>query len=289
MKINSISTDDNKYINILTSVNKPPEKLYYIGTLPPKRQPTIAIVGTRKPTAYGKEVAYKFAYDLAKRGVIIISGLALGIDAIGHRACLDAGGTTIAVLGNGLHKIYPSTNRKLGEDIIDKGGSIISEFQEGVEPLPFNFLKRNRIISGLADAVIIIEAASRSGTLNTATHALNQGKDVFAVPGNITSPLSAGCNALLKQGAIPATSVEDILEVINLQNQENQNPSQISLPVGDTPLENVIIELLNQGVRDGDELQKQAKAEISDFNTALTMLEINGIIKPLGANKWCLR
>lgn len=118
MKINSISTDDNKYINILTSVNKPPEKLYYIGTLPPKRQPTIAIVGTRKPTSYGKEVAYKFAYDLAKRGVIIVSGLALGIDAISHRACLDAGGTTIAVLGNGLHKIYPSTNRKLGEDII---------------------------------------------------------------------------------------------------------------------------------------------------------------------------
>ena len=112
---------------------------------------------------------------------------------------------------------------------------------------------------------------------------------MFAVPGNITSPLSAGCNALLKQGAIPATSVEDILEVINLQNQENQNPSQISLPVGDTPLENAIIELLNKGVRDGDELQKQAKAEISDFNTALTMLEINGIIKALGANKWCLR
>lgn len=307
MKINSVLTDEQEYISFLTSVNNPPKKLYYIGTLPTKRQPTVAIVGTRKPTAYGKEVAHQLAYDLAKRGVIIVSGLALGIDAIAHKACLEASGTTLAVLGNGLHRIYPHTNRRLGEAIVDNGGAIISEFEAGLEPLPFNFLKRNRIISGLADAVIVVEAASRSGTLNTASHALDQGKDIFAVPGNITSPLSAGCNALLRQGAAPVTCAEDVLEVMqfngvmgslagfgDFNSKQSQtggssaSAGQASLPLGDTPLESRIIELISQGVRDGDELQKQTNADISDFNASLTMLEINGIITSLGANQWRL-
>lgn len=285
MKINNISPEENAYINFLTSVDKPPKTLYYFGTLPAKRQPTVAIVGSRKPTAYGKEVAATFAHDLAKQGIIIVSGLALGIDAIAHKACLDAGGTTIAVLGNGLHKLYPQTNRRLGERIIEAGGAIISELPAGTEPLPFNFLKRNRLVSGLADAVVIIEAASRSGTLNTAMHALNQGKEVFAVPGNITSPLSAGCNALLRQGATPATSAQDIIEAIA---PTTQTTTQTSLPLGTTPLETRIITLLSQGVRDGDQLQQQSGAPASEFNSALTMLEIQGYIVALGANTWRL-
>lgn len=287
MKINHISPDKNEYINILTSVDSAPKTLYYIGTLPQKRQPTVAIVGTRKPTAYGKEVAATLAEQLTRRGVVIVSGLALGIDAIAHRACLDAGGTTIAVLGNGLHKIYPHTNRALGERIIASGGAIISEFEEGIEPLPYNFLKRNRIVSGLADAVVIVEAATRSGTLNTAMHALNQGRDVFAVPGNITSPLSAGCNSLLSQGAMPATKADDILAAI-MPHQSSARDTQTSLPIGATPLENDILQLLHSGVRDGDELQSRLNVPASELNTALTMLEINGSITALGNNKWRL-
>lgn len=286
MKINKISPDRNRYINILTSVETPPKQIYYIGTLPAKRQPTVAIVGTRKPTTYGKEVATKLAYELAQRGVIIVSGLALGIDAIAHRACLDAGGTTLAVLGNGLHKIYPHTNRALGERIVNQGGAVLSEFEEGIEPLPFNFLKRNRIVSGLADVVVIIEAASRSGTLNTAMHALNQGREVCAVPGNITSPLSAGCNGLIRQGATPVTSSADILELLALSSPETT--AQASLPLGATPLETRIISLLQEGVRDGNELQQKSGASPSEFSSALTMLEIAGTITALGANQWRL-
>lgn len=287
MKINHISPEENEYISILTSVEPAPKTLYYLGTLPTKRQPTVAIVGTRKPTAYGKEVAATLAEQLTRRGAIVVSGLALGIDAIAHRACLDAGGTTIAVLGNGLHKIYPHTNRALGERIITSGGAIISEFEEGIEPLPYNFLKRNRIVSGLADAVVIVEAARRSGTLNTAMHALNQGRDVFAVPGNITSPLSAGCNALLSQGAMPATNADDILAAI-MPHQLSAQDTQTSLPIGATPLENDILQLIYNGVRDGDDLQSRLNVPANELNTALTMLEINGSITALGNNQWRL-
>lgn len=287
MKIKQITPDENEYTQVLTTIAKIPQALYYCGTLPQQRQISVAIVGSRKPTSYGKEVTAMLARDLARRGVVIVSGLALGIDAIAHKAALDANGTTIAVLANGLHKIYPHTNRALGERIIANNGVILTEYEQGIEPLPYNFLARNRIVSGLSDAVIIVEAASRSGTLNTAMHALEQGREVFAVPGNITSPLSAGCNALLRQGATPVTSAEDILNVIAPSAAADTN-QQTLLPLASTPLEARIIELLQQGVRDGDELQKQSGANASDFSSALTMLEINGIVTALGMNKWRL-
>ena len=244
-------------------------------------------MGTRKPTSYGREVASRFARELAQAGVVIVSGLALGIDATAHRACLDSGGTTIAVLGNGLHRLYPVANRALGERIIHEGGAVISEYPEGTEPYPSNFLQRNRLVSGLADAVVIIEAASRSGTLNTAMHALAQGRDIFAVPGNITSPLSAGCNHLLRQGAAPATSAADILEAI--MPPTPTQATQAALPLGSTPLETAIINLIASGIRQGDELQKASGASASEFTSALTMLEINGSIVGLGANQWRLK
>lgn len=285
MKINQISPDDNEFTSILTSVNPKPQALYYLGTLPNKRQPTIAIVGTRKPTKYGEEVTHKFAYELAKRGVAVVSGLALGVDGIAHRATLEAGGTTFAVLANGLSKITPHTHRQLGLDILASGGAIFSEYAPDIPPLAHRFLERNRIVSGLADAVLITEAAARSGTLSTATHALTQGKDIFVVPGNITSPLSTGCNQLIRQGAMPATRIEDILEVIMPSVAENQ----LILPLGDTPAQRHIIALLQSGIRDGDELQKASKLDASTFSSELTMLEINGAVRPLGANQWALR
>lgn len=285
MKSNKISPLSHPYLQILESIAVCPDTLYSIGVLPNERKISVAIVGTRKPSSYGKEVTQQLAYDLAKKGIVIISGLALGVDALAHKAALEAGGTTIAVLGNGLPKIYPSTNKALAEQIVKSGGAILSEYEEGTPPIGFRFLERNRIVSGLADAVIITEAASRSGTLNTAGHAIEQGKEVFVVPGNITSPLSAGCNALLRQGAIPVTKTEDILEVIAPELLQ----SQTVLALGNTPAETAIITLLQSGVRDGEELQQKSKLAPHDYSSTLTMLEIDGVVRSLGANQWTLR
>jgi DNA processing protein len=285
MKINRATPEKHKYLHLLGVIPTPPKAIYFTGHLPPERIPTVAIVGTRKPTAYGKEVAHKLSYELAKRGVVIVSGLALGTDAIAHRAALEAGGITIAVLANSVDSIYPRSHEALAADIIAKGGAILSEYEPPREARSYQFLARNRIVSGLSDAIIIVEAAARSGTLSTATHALEQGKEVFVVPGNITSPLSAGCNSLLKQGAHPVTQVEDILEVI----APELLASQAMLPLGSTPLESKIIELLQSGVRDGDTLQQSTGATPSDFSQAITMMEINGTIRPLGANQWTVR
>lgn len=285
MKINHISPLDNKFLQIIHSIVLMPKRLYYIGSLPTERRPTVAIVGTRKPTTYGTEVTRKITEDLARRGIIIVSGMALGVDGIAHRAAIDAGGTTIAVQGNGLSRLYPSTHRQLGIDIVNSGGAIISEYEPDVSARSFQFLERNRIVSGLSDAVLITEASARSGTLNTARHALEQGKEVFVVPGNITSPLSAGCNALLKQGAHPVTCADDILEVIAPQLLRPQT----SLALGDNQLQTTIIKLLQSGIRDGDELQHKSLVEAGEFASELTMMEINGTVRSLGANQWTLR
>jgi DNA processing protein len=285
MKINHISPDDNKFLQMISPIPFMPKKLYYIGTLPAERRPTVAIVGTRRPTSYGKEVTTRLASELASRGVVIVSGLALGIDAIAHRAALDVGGTTIAVLANGVDKLTPMTNREIGENILSSGGAVISEYEPGTRPYLANFLQRNRIVSGISDAVLITEASARSGSLNTARNALEQGKEVFVVPGNITSPLSEGCNTLIKQGATPVTCVEDILEIIAPQLLK----AQTQLALGDNALQTKIIQLLQGGVRDGDDLQQQSESDAGQFATELTMMEINGLIRSLGANQWTLR
>ena len=285
MKINKFSPQEQKYLQILETLAKVPKSVYVIGNLPETRRPTVAIVGTRRPTAYGREVTHRFGYELARRGVVIVSGLALGVDGIAHRAALEADGTTIAVLANSLPRIYPSTHRDLAKEITEKGGAILTEFEDNENPHGYDFLSRNRIVSGLADAVIITEAAARSGTLNTAMHALEQGKEVFVVPGNITSPLSAGCNALIKQGATPITSEDDVLEVLF----PSSSSAQTSLPLGATPQETAIIAQLQAGTRDGDELQRQTAIPANEFSMALTMLEMNGVIRPLGGNQWALK
>jgi len=285
MKINSLSPQKHKYLQIIDTIAKVPKIVYFIGDLPSERRPTVAIVGTRKPTAYGKEVTYQLAYDLAKRGIVIVSGLALGVDGIAHRAALDAGGTTIAVLACGLDHLYPATHRNLANEIVKNGGAIVSEYEPDVQARDFQFLARNRIISGLSDAVIITEAATRSGTLATVNHALEQGREVFAVPGNITSPLSAGCNALIKQGAQPITAAEDVIEIIAPDLLHNQQ----SLALGDNPLETKIIQLIQSGVRDGDQLHQQSGANASEFAQALSMMEITGLVRALGGNQWTLR
>ncbi len=285
MKINRIAPDEQKFLQILDDIAKKPKALYYTGTLPESRRLAVAIVGTRKPTAYGREVTIKLASELAKRGIVIVSGLALGVDAIAHGAALDVGGTTIAVLANGLPDIQPSTNRQLAERILASGGAIITEYEEGTPALSYQFLARNRIVAGLSNAVIITEAAARSGTLNTAAHAIEQGKELFVVPGNITSPMSLGCNALIKQGATPVTSVDDILEVI----APEMLGGQATLFVTNNPVERKVVELIRSGLRSGDDIQQQVGCSATDLSTALTMLELNGAIRALGGNQWTIR
>lgn len=285
MKSNQISPQDNKFLQILTNIANAPKTLHYIGTPPAERAPTVAIVGTRKPTAYGKEVTTRFAGELAQKGVVIVSGLALGVDGLAHTAALEANGTTVAVLGNGLPDIYPASHRGLAERIVRQGGALFSEYKPHEKARPHYFLERNRIVSGLADAVIITEAAARSGTLNTAMHALEQGKEVFVVPGPITSPMSAGCNQLLKQGAAPIVCIEDVLEII----APDLLRPQARLPLGNTPLETSVIQLISKGVRDGDELQRTLGCSATDLSVALTMLEVAGAIRALGGNQWTLR
>lgn len=285
MKINIITPEKQEYLRCLEAIDESPKRLYFIGNLPAQRIPSVAVVGSRKPTAYGKEVTERIVSELARQGVIIISGLALGIDGLAHRAALDAGGVTLAVLANGLDQVYPSSHQQLAKEILAKDGALISEYEAGTPALPYNFLARNRIVSGLADAIIVIEAATRSGTLSTAAHALNQGREVFAVPGNITSPLSAGCNALIKQGAIPLTDSSEVLELIAPQFKREQ----IRLILGDTPEETTLIELLQHSIRDGDELLAHSNLDATIYTQSLSMLEIKGIIKALGNNQWGLR
>lgn len=286
MKINEITPDKHPFLQITSDIAQPPKRLCYIGKLPAERIPTLAVVGTRKPTAYGKAVTTQLVSALAARGIVIVSGLALGVDAIAHQATLDAGGTTIAVLPGPVSHIQPATNRGLAEIIVRSGGAIMSERSDTDEYVvgPWSFLERNRIVAGISDAILITEANARSGTLNTAMHALDQGKEVFVVPGNITSPQSSGCNALIRQGATPVTCADDILAILAPKDQS----VQAQLALGANAIETAILDQLRAGVHDGEEIQRNTGIDPRELSTALTMLEITGTVRSLGANQWSL-
>lgn len=204
---------DPEYPANLKAIDGAPEKLFVKGELLKSDKIAIAIVGTRTPSRYGMQITEQFATELAKAGFTIVSGMARGIDSIAHKASIKAGGRTIAVLANGLDMVYPPENVKLFREII-KNGAIFSEFRPGVRPLPKHFLARNRIISGLCLGVLVIEGRRRSGTLSTATHAANQGREVFAVPGPIKSKQSEAPNYLIENGAMMVKSPQDILDTL---------------------------------------------------------------------------
>lgn len=212
MKIQELCITDEKYPNSLKEIYNPPSKLFVLGNIEILDNIGVSIIGSRRCSKYGMEMSQKFAYMLAKHNINIISGLARGIDTNAHIGCLKAKGKTIAVLGSGLDIIYPSENKKLAENIVKQGGAIISEFPLGMKPLPMNFPKRNRIISGLSKAVVVVEATKKSGTSITVDFALEQGRDVYAMPGNVNQVTSDGTNELIKQGAKPLTSIQDILQ-----------------------------------------------------------------------------
>ena len=282
MKINSISASDPVFPQRLTVIPQPPHKLYVIGTIPTYAT-GVAIVGTRKPTAYGKQVTSMIAERLAERGAVIVSGLAHGVDGIAHQSALRVGGKTVAVLPSGPDQIYPSAHQALAKNIADQHGALISEYEPGTPPLQYRFLERNRLVSGLADIIVITEASIRSGTMNTASHALEQGKDVYAVPGPITSPMSAGCNALIAQGAAPIVNIEQFVD----QLLPKVSAKRLTI-LAETKEEQTILDLLVRGVSDGDELQVESRLDPALYSQTMTMLELRGIVHPLGANRWGL-
>ena len=282
MKINSISAKAADCPDRLRSIPDSPGQIYVLGHMPDYRV-GVAIVGTRKPTAYGRQVTSAIAEQLAERGAVVVSGLAYGVDAIAHEAVVKAGGRGIAVLAGGVDKIYPSGHHDLAARLLDTGGAVLSDQPPGTPHMQHLFLARNRLVSGLSDAIVVTEAGLRSGTMNTVRHALEQGRDVYAVPGPITSPMSAGTNALIGQGATPITDIE--LFVNDLL--PKSSPKQAAL-LAQTEHEQVVIDLLQAGVSDGDELSANSKLATAEFMTAMTMLEIRGVIRPLGGNHWGL-
>ena len=250
------------------------------------QKPLLAVVGSRKVSPYGRGVTEKLVSAAVARGIVIVSGLALGIDAIAHQAALDAGGQTIAVLPSGLQAIYPTTHTNLAKTIISKGGALVSEYPPHAKiAYKGNFIARNRIIAGLSHAVLIPEAAENSGSLHTANFAIEQGKDILAVPGPITSPISAGCNNLIKVGAIPVTSIDDILSVFTLSGSAGLDHQSAA----NNQPEYILISLLQQGIFDTDTLQLQSKLDPATFQQTLSMLEITGQISAIGGGKWSLR
>lgn len=285
MKINKKGLEESEFLKGLDTIALKPKMLYCWGELPTERPKCVAIVGARKHTKYGEEVAYRAAFELAQAGIWVISGLALGIDSIAHRGALAAGGKTVAVLGTAIERISPRRHVGLAEEIVEKGGAILSEYAESDKFFPVNFLYRNRLISGLADAVLIVEAGERSGTLNTAAHALEQGRDLWVVPGDINRPNSVGCNRLILQGAMPYTSAKDILTVLLPGQKQQQNSLDLSAC---NETEKKILTAIFQGLRDGAEIIKVLKMSASEFNCNITLLEVKGRVRSLGANQWTL-
>lgn len=286
--INVISTEDQLYPKLLTEIYDPPQILYYLGKLSKEDEFSLAIIGTRKYTNYGKQVVESITRDLTNNNISIISGLALGIDALAHNASLEAGGRTIAVLGSGLdsQNIYPSANRYLAKKIIEAGGAIISEFPLGTPPLRHHFPQRNRIIAGLTLGTLVIEAGEKSGALITARFALEQNREVFAVPGHIFSLASAGTNHLIKQGAKAVTSAVDIMEALDLVHASSYIANKKIIP--ETKEEEIIIKELSFEPLHINELIRLTKLDTGIINSTLTIMEMKGMVKNLGGMQYVL-
>lgn len=294
--IQKITPQDKDYPQQLKKIQKPAMALYYRGDLPNSQQ-CFAIVGTRKASDYGKEIAFSFAWQMAKQGLIIVSGMALGIDSFAHKGALQVAETrppqeltgvcplpTIAILGTGLDEqiIYPHQNLKLAKQILEKNGCLISEYPPEYPGAKFTFLERNRIIAGMSLGVLIVEAKIKSGALNTADWAKKQGKKVFAAPGSVFSQNSKGCHLLIKQGAILTENVNDILKELNLAQAEkiSYNPQNIQ--------EKMIMDVLKQGALNVDKIIEKTNLPAQLVSSTICLMEIDGKIKNLGGNVYAL-
>jgi len=283
--IKKITINDESYPTLLKQIFTPPKELYVLGNLEKEEKNPLAVVGTRLPSSYGKAICYSLVKELAARGITIISGLAKGIDGIAHEAALDAHGKTIAVLGSGLNVLYPSIHKKLAEEIVTKGGALVSEYPPDTPPDHWQFPARNRIIAGLSQATLVIEAPKKSGALITAFFALNEGREVLSVPGEINKENSGGTNNLIKLGAKPVTQAQDVLEIFGLETKLDQK--EIIKP--DSKEEEILLKILkpDESIH-VDKLTELSKLLPSAVLSTLTVMEINKKIKNLGQGFYIL-
>ena len=286
-RIHVITCNDKLYPPLLKQIDHAPPVLYVAGTLSEADQFALGIVGTRNSSPYGRQVTERFAADLAAGQVTVVSGMALGIDTIAHTATIDAGGRTLAILASGLDIIYPSDNTGLARRIVESGqGALITEFPLGVKPDTRNFPARNRIISGMSLGVLITEAPEKSGALITARFALEQGREVFAVPGNILSSRSTGVNKLIQDGARPVMSVNDILDALNLFMVPQHVEMQATLPESED--ERTLLALLSHEPLHVDELIRQSDLPTMTVSATLLEMELKGMIRRVGSMQYVL-
>jgi len=277
--------DDSAYPQRLREITYPPPVLYLWGELSAKDQWAVAIVGTRAVTPYGRAMTEAIARPLAASGISIVSGLARGVDGIAHRTALEAGGRTLAVLGSGLDHIYPAEHRRLAGEIAGQG-AILSDYPLGTRPDSGNFPPRNRIIAALSLAVIVVEAGETSGALITAAFGAEQGREVFAVPGNVTQPASMGANRLIRDGAHPLLSVDDVLEALDLEVAIRQESLQRRLPEDAT--ERRLLESLSHEPIHIDALQDRVGLPASEIAASLALLELKGQVRQVGGMQYVL-
>ena len=278
-EISVLTIEDADYPRRLKEINQPPPVLYIKGSVNVEDEWAVAVVGTRRVTPYGRQVAMELALFLAQNGITVVSGLARGVDAIAHQTALKAAGRTIAVLGSGVDVIYPPEHSRLAGEI-SKHGALVSDYAMGTKPDGINFPPRNRIISGLSLATIVVEAGETSGALITAEFAVEQGKEVFAVPGSILTPQSTGTNRLIEQGARPLLKMNEILEVLNLEKIPEKQNSRKQFPLD--PIEAKLLSALSQEPTHVDEVSRQAGLPISEVSAMLTMLELKGMVSQVG-------
>ncbi len=277
--ISVLTWEDEVYPRRLKEISQPPPVLFVRGELCLDDEWAVAIVGTRRATSYGRHVTGEVAAALARNGVTIVSGLARGVDGLAHQAALDAGGRTIAVLGCGVDRIYPPEHRRLAEQIIAHG-ALISDYPPGTPPEAVNFPPRNRIISGLSLAVVVVEAGQSSGALITASFAADQGRDVFAVPGNITAPQSKGTNRLIQDGAYPLLDPKEVLESLDLTMVTEHRAARMVLPAD--ALELQLFELLSSEPLHVDEIRSKTDMPIEKVTATLALMELKGFVRQVG-------
>jgi DNA processing protein len=281
-----LTWDSPGYPRYLREIPNAPPVLYVHGGLVEQDQWAIGVVGTRRFTAYGRQITRDLVAGLVTNGLTIVSGLAKGIDSIAHKTAVEMGGRTIAVLGSGLDCVYPAENRALAAQIAAGRGAVISDYPLGTQPDAKNFPPRNRIISGLSLGVIVVEAGERSGALITAQFALEQNREVFAVPGNINSPASRGPHNLIKQGAKLVTGIEDILEELNLGQVAEKTAVQLALP--ETAEEALLLGQLSHQPQHVDDLSRAAGLPSALVSSALTMMELKGMVQQVGGMNYTL-
>lgn len=281
--ISVLTWDDEGYPPGLRDIPQSPPILYLKGELRDADRWAVAVVGTRRYTSYGRQVTEEISRALAHQGITIVSGLARGIDGIAHQAALDAGGRTIAVLGSGVDRIYPPEHRGLAQEIASQG-VVISDYPLGTPPEGQNFPPRNRIISGLSRGVIVVEAGRRSGALITAKYAADQGREVFAVPGNIHAPQSRGSNMLIQQGAHPLLSPQDVMEVLELSQVGGSQPERSALP--SNPTEAILYQVLGLEPLHVDDICARVELPVETVTATLAVMEIKGLVRKTGAMEY---